>query len=65
MPKMSGPELYKQLVIIRPDLKVLYMSGYTDNKILQEDVLKKNVAYLQKPFSIEGFLKKVRLTLNS
>jgi PAS domain S-box-containing protein len=63
LPQMSGPELYKQLVIIRPDLKVLYMSGYTDNKILQEGVLKKNVAYLQKPFSIDGLLRKVRSAL--
>jgi len=65
MPHMSGPKLYKQLVIIRPDLKVLYMSGYTDNKILQEDVLKKNAAYLQKPFSLDGLLKKVRSALDS
>lgn len=65
MPHMNGPELYKQLVIIRPDLKVLFMSGYTDNKILQDDVLKKNVAYLQKPFSIQGLLEKVYLTLHS
>ncbi|NQT58433.1 MAG: PAS domain S-box protein [Bacteroidetes bacterium] len=64
MPQMNGPDLYKQLVIIRPDVKVLYMSGYTDNKILKESVLKKNVAFLQKPFSINGLLKKVRSVLN-
>ncbi|MCK5156197.1 MAG: response regulator, partial [Spirochaetales bacterium] len=63
MPRMNGSELYNQLSIIRPDIKVLYMSGYTDNKISQKGILKKDAAFLQKPFSISDLLKKVRTVL--
>ena len=64
MPRMNGSELYNQLSIIRPDIKVLYMSGYTDNKISQEGILKRDAAFIQKPFSINGLLKKVRAVLD-
>jgi two-component system, cell cycle sensor histidine kinase and response regulator CckA len=54
MPVMSGRELRDRLSIIRPDIKVLFMSGYTSNVIVHHGVLEQGVHFLQKPFSIKG-----------
>ena len=51
MPGASGPELTRQLVEQRPALKVIYMSGYTEDAIVQHGVLKPGIAFLNKPFS--------------
>ncbi len=64
MPDMNGRELYEKLVIIRPDLKVLYMSGYTDNVIINHGVLNEGVNLLQKPFTVRGLAQKVRKVLD-
>jgi CheY-like chemotaxis protein len=50
MPKMSGRELYTRLSAHIPDLKVLYMSGYTNNVIVHHGVVDEGVSYIQKPF---------------
>jgi two-component system cell cycle sensor histidine kinase/response regulator CckA len=50
MPHLSGGELYRQLILLRPNLKVLYMSGYTDNMIANRDILGKKIILLHKPF---------------
>ena len=63
LPVMNGRELYQQLVADRPGLKVLYMSGYTDDAIAHHGVLQEEVAFLQKPFAIRKLLQKVRATL--
>ncbi|MEA2062960.1 MAG: PAS domain S-box protein [Gemmatimonadota bacterium] len=63
MPEMKGNELHKRLIKKRPDIKVLYMSGYTDNVIAHHGVLDPGINFLQKPFSLKGLLKKVRETL--
>ena len=52
MPGMSGVDLYKQIASNNPQLKVLYMSGYTDDAIVHHGVLRDGVQLLQKPFSI-------------
>ena len=44
LPQMNGPELHKKITGLIPDLKVIYMSGYTDNMILQQEILDKNIA---------------------
>jgi PAS domain S-box-containing protein len=52
MPEMSGPELYQELHKIRPGVKVLYMSGYTFNVVLNQDQVGHDVHFLQKPFAV-------------
>ena len=65
MPKMSGRELTERIRPLRPDLRVLYMSGYTDDAILRDSILEEEIPYLQKPFSPEGLARKVREVLDS
>ncbi len=60
MPKLSGKELARSLMASRPDMKVLYMSGYTDSAIVNSGVLQQEVAFLQKPFTPAGLSAKVR-----
>jgi DNA-binding NtrC family response regulator len=63
MPRMSGRELAKRLESYHPEMKVLYMSGYTDNAIVLHGVLVEGVNYIQKPFTVGGLTKKVREVL--
>ena len=64
MPEMNGRELYRRLAALRPDLKVLYMSGYTDNVILHHGILETGINFIQKPFSVQGLANKIRTILN-
>jgi DNA-binding NtrC family response regulator len=63
MPGASGPELVGQLTARRPGLKVIYMSGYTDDSIVQHGVLNPGIAFLHKPFSSDALGKKIREVL--
>jgi CheY-like chemotaxis protein len=65
MPEMSGRELVDRFAKLRPNTKVLFMSGYTDDAILRHGVLRPGTAYLQKPFSPETLARKVREVLDS
>jgi two-component system, cell cycle sensor histidine kinase and response regulator CckA len=60
MPGMSGVELKKRIEVIRPGIKVLFMSGYTSNVIAQRGVLEKGVHFIQKPFRMKDLARKVR-----
>ncbi len=65
MPTMSGRELVKKLGEKNPKLRVLYMSGYTDNVIAQGGVLEEGLAFLQKPFTPRALSQKVREVLDA
>jgi PAS domain S-box-containing protein len=60
MPQMSGAELVAKINKIKPEVKVLYMSGYTENVIVRQGVLKEGIHFVQKPFSMNDFARKVR-----
>ena len=64
MPGMSGRDLAESLKKFQPKLRVLYMSGYTDNAIVHHGVLEKGMNYIQKPFTVEGLARKVREVLD-
>lgn len=64
MPGGSGPELTRRMVEQRPRLKVVYMSGYTDEAIVHHGVLDSRIAFLPKPFTAEALGNKIREVLN-
>ncbi|HWT87685.1 MAG TPA: PAS domain S-box protein [Candidatus Angelobacter sp.] len=65
MPSMSGRELVKKLLAQNAKMRVLYMSGYTDNVIAQGGVLEEGLAFLQKPFTPRALVQKVREVLDA
>jgi CheY-like chemotaxis protein len=60
MPELNGRELYAKAVKAHPELKVLFMSGYTDNVIAPSGILDDGTAFIQKPFSVQALARKVR-----
>ena len=60
MPGMNGSEMATQMAVLRPGIKVMFMSGYTDNAVLQDGRLSKGLFFLQKPFTPSALGKKVR-----
>ncbi|HEX4627820.1 MAG TPA: PAS domain S-box protein [Gemmatimonadales bacterium] len=64
MPGMSGHELAKQLSALRPEVRVIYMSGYTDDAITRHGVLEPGLAFVQKPFTADAIARKVREVLD-
>ena len=60
MPDMNGRELYSKFSEKCPGVKVLYMSGYSDDVIAHRGILDEGIHFIQKPFSIQGLSVKVR-----
>ena len=65
MPGLGGRALATKVAELRPEIRILYMSGYTDDAVVRHGVLAAEVAYLPKPFTPEGLASKVREVLNA
>ena len=65
MPQMSGPEVAEKILTVRPEIKVLYMSGYTDHPVFDQGGVSRQNGFLPKPFSPPVLAKKVREVLDS
>jgi two-component system cell cycle sensor histidine kinase/response regulator CckA len=65
MPGMSGPELARGLVALRPQLRVLYVSGYPDEALPSAGALEADASFLQKPFTPETLARKIREVLDA
>jgi len=63
MPGMGGRELVKRIAVTRPETKVLYLSGYTEDAIVNEGTIEGGTAFLQKPFTLQNLSRKVREVL--
>ncbi len=64
MPGMNGAQLRDSISALRPEIKVLFMSGYTSDAIVHRGVLDEGVNFIQKPFSAEGLARKIREVLD-
>jgi PAS domain S-box-containing protein len=64
MPGMAGPDLARAVKILRPETSIIFMSGYTENSMLQHDLIEPDANFLQKPFAPEEFAERVRQVLD-
>jgi len=60
MPDRAGPALAEQLLVRHPEMKVLYVSGYTDDAVVRRGVMQESMPLLQKPFSPNVLTRKIR-----
>jgi two-component system, cell cycle sensor histidine kinase and response regulator CckA len=63
MPGMSGPELAHQIGCLRPGIKIIFTSGYTDDAIARHGVLDPGIAFIQKPYRPRALARKIREVL--
>ena len=65
LPGTNGRKVAERLALLRPDMKILYMSGYADDSIVRRGLLETNMAFLQKPFTPTSLARKVREVLDA
>jgi two-component system, cell cycle sensor histidine kinase and response regulator CckA len=65
MPDVKGPDLAEQILALRPEVKLLFMSGYTDSDVVRVRVLDPNLSFLPKPFTSDGLLETVKRALSA
>jgi two-component system, cell cycle sensor histidine kinase and response regulator CckA len=65
MPQMTGPELVQRVSPVHPEMKVLYVSGYTSDALHQRNLMEPGTAFLQKPFTPEALARQVRVVLDT
>ena len=65
LPGASGPKLADRLATSRPDMKVLFVSGYTADALVHGDLHRTDFAFLSKPFSLNTLARKIRTILDS
>jgi DNA-binding NtrC family response regulator len=65
MPQMTGPELTQRVSPLRPQMKVLYVSGYTSDALNQRNMMEPGTAFLQKPFTPDALARQVRAVLDT
>jgi two-component system, cell cycle sensor histidine kinase and response regulator CckA len=64
MPEMGAGRLVDQLLAERPELKVLYISGYTNDEVMRRGITRSDAAFIQKPFTSVDLMRKVREVLD-
>src|SRR5260370_20120595 len=65
MPDLSGPDLGEHILAIRPNQKVLFMSGFTNHEVVRVKVLDRGLRFLPKPFTPDGLLEAVQMVLSA
>jgi two-component system cell cycle sensor histidine kinase/response regulator CckA len=65
MPRLGGGELARRLVLMRPGLRVLFVSGYPDDALVRHGVAERGAALVQKPFTLSDFVRRVREVLDA
>jgi DNA-binding NarL/FixJ family response regulator len=65
MPEMGAGELADQLRAERPEMKVLFISGYTSDEVVRRGISQKDAGFIQKPFTTEELMRKVREVLSA
>jgi PAS domain S-box-containing protein len=65
MPEMNGPEMARQILDVNPSAKILFMSGYTADRVVRENLLAPGSAFIEKPFSPEALIRKAREILEA
>jgi CheY-like chemotaxis protein len=59
MPQMGGRQLAERIVLLRPQTKVLYLSGHTEDAVIRHGIEKEQTAFLEKPFTPQQLIEKV------